>query len=156
MIYVAIYNCWLLWRPPDKTDNIEVSENAYPMLLTILCGLLSGIPAGLLGVGGGVICVPALQLFLKMPLKKAISNSAATVALMALVGGLYKNLTLSQHGARITESLRIGGFVILGAVITAFVGSRLVHKLPTNLIRIIFVAICSLACYKLLTVAPSV
>jgi len=90
-----------------------------------------------------------------MPLKRAISNSAATIASVALIGAFYKNLTLTQHSIEIADSLRMAIVVIPGAIVGAFIGGRLMHKLPSNVVRVVFILLCALACYKLLTVAPA-
>ena len=152
MIYVVIYNC-LKFR--SRVDDFDISNTRRSVPLTALCGLLTGIPAGLLGIGGGTICVPLQQLFLRMPLKRAISNSAATIASVALIGAFYKNLTLTQHSIEIADSLRMAIVVIPGAIVGAFIGGRLMHKLPSNVVRVVFILLCALACYKLLTVAPA-
>jgi len=154
MIYVVLYNLLRFKKPRGGRRGLDISGVRNSVPLTIFCGLLSGLSAGLLGIGGGAVCVPAQQLFLKIPLKRAISNSAATIASIALIGAFYKNITLSQHGIVITSSLRIAVFVIPGAVIGAFVGGRCVHKFPANIVRVVFVLLATLASYKLLTVAP--
>ncbi len=152
MLYVIAYNCFRFGRPRGGADGFDISRTRFSVPLVVLCGLLTGIPAGLLGIGGGVACVPAQQLFLKMPLKRAVSNSAATIALIAIIGAVYKNITLPQHGIEIAESLKIAMFIIPGAIGGAFLGARVMHKLPSNAIRVLFILISCLACYKLLTV----
>ena len=155
MIYVVVYNCFRFGKPRGGADGFDISRTVRSVPLTILCGLLSGITAGLLGIGGGVICVPAQQLLLKMPLKRAISNSAATIASIALVGAFYKNITLAQHSIHIAESLKIALVVIPGAIVGAFLGGRVMHKLPASVVRIVFILLAGLACFKLLTVAKA-
>jgi uncharacterized membrane protein YfcA len=155
MIYVVVYNCLRFRSHSSRADDFDISKTRHSVPLTILCGLLTGIPAGLLGIGGGTVCVPLQQLFLKMPLKRAISNSAATIASIALVGAFYKNVTLPQHSIGIADSLRMAIVVIPGAIVGAFIGGRLMHKLPSNVVRVVFILLCALACYKLLTVAPA-
>lgn len=155
MVYVVIYNCFKFRTHSSRASDFDVSKTRRSVPLTILCGLLTGIPAGLLGIGGGTVCVPAQQLFLKMPLKRAISNSAATIASVALIGAFYKNLTLTQHSIEIADSLRMAIVVIPGAIVGAFIGGRLMHKLSSNVVRVVFILLCALACYKLLTVAPA-
>ena len=155
MIYVAVHNCLILTRRFSGVKGFDVCKASRSAVLVSLCGLLGGISAGLLGLGGGVILVPTQQLFLKMPLKRAISNSATTIASIAVIGAFYKNITLSQHNIEIVESLRIVMFVIPGAIVGAFLGSRGMHKLHSNTVRIVFILLAALACYKLLTVAPA-
>ncbi len=168
MIYVIVYNCLRFGRPRGGANGFDISRTKHSMPLTILCGLLSGISAGMLGLGGGSLCVLAQQFFLKMPLKRAISNSAATIASIALIGAFYKNITLPQHNIKGTpfsdvlqngnpavESLRIAVVVIPGAIVGAFLGSLSMHKLHSDIVRAVFILLAALACYKLLTVAPA-
>ncbi len=154
LIYVIVYNCFMFGKSRGGMDGLDVSRARRSAPLAVLCGFLTGIPAGLLGIGGGIVCTPAQQLFLKMPLKRAISNSAATIASIALIGALYKNITLSQHNVPMMESLKIAVIVIPGAVVGSLLGSRLMYKLPRDLVRIVFILIAVVACYKLLTVSP--
>jgi uncharacterized membrane protein YfcA len=153
LIYVVIYNYLKLRGDGGQADDLDISSTHRSIPLTILCGLLTGVPAGLLGIGGGTICVPAQQIFLRMPLKRAISNSAATIASIALVGAFYKNITLPQHGIGIAQSLKIAALVIPSAIVGAFLGSRAMHRLPSKVVRVVFILLCALACYRLLTVA---
>lgn len=155
MVYVVVYNCLRFGRPRGGVDGFDISRTRRSVPLTMLCGLLTGIAAGLLGLGGGTVCVPAQQFFLKMPLKRAISNSAATIASIALIGAFYKNITLSQHNIAIAESLKIAVVVIPGAVVGAFLGSRGMHKLRSDIVRAVFILLAALACYKLFTVVPA-
>jgi uncharacterized membrane protein YfcA len=155
MIYVIIYNCTMFGKSRGGASGFDLSKARRSVPLTILCGLLTGIPAGLLGIGGGTTCVPAQQLFLKMPLKRAISNSAATIAAIALIGAFYKNITLPQHGTTIVQSLKIAGVAIPGAIFGAFLGGRSMHKLSADAVRVVFILLAAVACYKLLTVAPA-
>ena len=154
MIYVIVYNCLRFTNPRGGADGFDISRIRHSVPLTILCGLLAGIPAGLLGLGGGVMCVPGQQFLLKMPLKRAISNSAATIASIALIGAFYKNITLPQHNIEVVESIKIALVVIPGAIVGSFLGGRVMHKLPSNVVRAVFVILAALACYKLLTVVP--
>ncbi|MFH1641191.1 MAG: TSUP family transporter, partial [Candidatus Omnitrophota bacterium] len=85
---------------------------------------------------------------LRMSLKKAIANSAATIILIAAVGAALKNATLSQHGISMAESIKIAAVVIPSAVISGFLGARLMHALPKKYVRMAFVALLLLASYE--------
>ena len=152
-LYVVVYNLLMFRRGRGGTDGFDLSRTHNSVFLTILCGVLTGMLAGLLGIGGGVVCVPLQQFFLKMPLKRAISNSAATIASISLFGAFYKNVTLGSHGIAMAESLKVAACVIPGALVGAFLGGHAMHKLPVNLVRAVFIVLCILACYKLLTVS---
>ena len=122
--------------------------------LSLLIGVVTGIGAGLLGIGAGTISTPLQQIFLKMPLKRAMSNSAATITSIALIGACYKNLTLAKHGFEVSESLKIAAVIIPTAIVGGFLGGNLMHKLPKNLVRAVFVLVVLLAAIRLLTVTP--
>jgi uncharacterized membrane protein YfcA len=154
MLYVVIYNVLRLRSLIKGSGSFEFSGVRRSGRLASLCGFLTGLPAGLLGIGGGIVCTPMQQFFLKMPFKRAISNSTATFASIALIGAVYKNMTLGQHGIEIMDSVRIAIGVIPGAIVGAVVGSKYLYSLPKNIVRIVFIVVVGLACYKLLTVAP--
>lgn len=95
-------------------------------------------------------------MLLKMPLKNAISNSAAAIVLTAVVGATFKNATLGLHEIPLGESVTIAAMVAPTAVVGGFIGGRLVHVLPRNLVRLALIAVLIAAAWKMLTVTPTV
>ena len=55
-------------------------------LLTALCACVGGAIGGLLGVGGGIVFVPALVILLDQPQLEASSTSLLAIVPVALVG----------------------------------------------------------------------
>lgn len=56
-------------------------------LLTLLSyGVLVGLATGLLGAGGGFLLIPALVLFVGLPMKEAVGTSLLIIALNSLAG----------------------------------------------------------------------
>jgi uncharacterized membrane protein YfcA len=49
-------------------------------------GLVAGFVSGLLGVGGGIIMVPAFTTFIGMPLKRALGTSLVTISALVVPG----------------------------------------------------------------------
>jgi uncharacterized membrane protein YfcA len=83
-----------------------------------------GYISSFLGIGGGIIHVPALSYFLGFPVHVATATSHFVLAIMALVGTLVHIATGSfAHGAHRTIALAIG--VLVGAQ----VGARLSDKI---------------------------
>jgi uncharacterized membrane protein YfcA len=154
LIYVIIYNCWRFYAGDAKLKNADPGGRQYRdnNILSLLIGTVTGIGAGLLGMGAGTIETPLQQVVLRMPLRRAMSNSAATIMSFALIGATYKNITLPQHGIAVTESLRIAVFVIPTAFIGGFFGGHLMHILPKNLVRVVFIIVLILASLRLITV----
>jgi uncharacterized membrane protein YfcA len=53
-----------------------------------LIGVAAGTLSGLLGIGGGVLMVPAFSVWVGMPLKETIATSLACVGIFAIPGTL--------------------------------------------------------------------
>jgi uncharacterized membrane protein YfcA len=85
-------------------------QPSVPVFLVI--GAASGLLAGLLGIGGGVILVPVLTVILRFPLKAALGTSLAVVAAQAVPATVVHAL-LGHIDWRIAAGLTIG--VIPGA-----------------------------------------
>ncbi len=150
MIYVIAYNTYRLIRfrqqLPAITDEVA---RRIPGWRATAIGLGMGFGAGLLGIGGGALAVPAQQIFLKLPIKNAIGNSACTIVFSALLGALIKNWTLDTHGFQISESLLIAITLIPTSFIGASIGARLTHKLPRHPVRLVFVIMLVFAAFKM-------
>lgn len=83
-------------------------------------GLMAGFLSGLLGIGGGVIIVPALVLLLGFAMRTAIGTSLAIVVPTALAGAILH----FREG-----NLHLG--IVLYVSIAAVAGSRLGVYLTT-------------------------
>ncbi|MCC7174246.1 MAG: sulfite exporter TauE/SafE family protein [Bryobacterales bacterium] len=97
------------------------------MLLGV--GLVAGVFAGMFGIGGGLIIVPALLFLLKMKELEAIGTSlAALIPPVGLLGAAeyYRNGFIN---------LRYAGLVAAGLFLGAYFGARIMINLPPELIR---------------------
>jgi uncharacterized membrane protein YfcA len=137
-LFVAIYNVVRAFGHRDLTAEFE-ENRSYPTWKTALCGIPMGFFAGLLGIGGGTICVPAQQLFLRIPLRRAIANSAMTILFAATLGALYKNASLSVHGESILDSLRLAVMIVPTAICGGYLGGKLTHRISRKTLRVIFI-----------------
>ena len=101
-------------------------------LINLIIGILAGIMAGLFGIGGGVVIVPALILLGGFTLLQA--NGISLVALLLPVGilGVY-----SYYKANLID-LKASGMVALGLFMGVAFGSLLAISMPTNLLRIFY------------------
>jgi uncharacterized membrane protein YfcA len=159
LVYVAVYNSFRLYRsmkhgqPQDDGQAPETNEAQTSLAWVV--GLVTGLGSGLLGMGAGTVATPLQQLLLKSPMKKAMSNSATLIVCISWLGAIYKNLTLPEHGLNPIDSLKIAACIIPGAIIGGTVGGHLMHTLPKNMVRTVFILVCIIAAIKLLTVSPS-
>lgn len=100
----------------------------------IVVGLLAGIASGMLGVGGGVIIVPGLVIFLGLGQIEAEATSLLAIVPTALVGAWRQR---SYGNLRLGDGVRLGLLAVAGAV----VGAVLANVLPVRTIEIAFAAL---------------
>ncbi len=86
----------------------------YTILILILIGIFAGIIAGFVGVGGGIIIVPALVYFLGLTTHQAIGTSIAVmlppIGIMAAMN-FYRSGDLNFNYAMvIAAAFVIGGY----------------------------------------------
>ena len=95
------------------------------MITALLIGVVAGVFAGLLGVGGGALFVPALVLLLGLSHLEAEATSLLAIVPVAAVGAYrqraYGNIRVGE--AAVLGALAIGGGVA-GVVIANAVPER--------------------------------
>lgn len=93
------------------------------MFLTLaVIGLAAGVLAGLFGLGGGLIIVPALVLFLKMP--QHMASALSLVALMLPLGPAIAAYQYYVAGKISTQHFSWGVVICLGLAVGAYFGSK--------------------------------
>lgn len=100
----------------------------------VLLGLASGVLAGLLGVGGGIVIVPALTLLVGVPLVLAKGTSLAVIVPTAIMG------TLRNRRSGLT-ALRPAAVVGAGGIVSALAAARLSLHLDAGISRTLFAAL---------------
>jgi len=101
------------------------------MIAAALIGLVAGVAAGLLGIGGGALFVPALVLVLDLPQVDAEATSLLAVIPVALVGAARQH---HYGNVRVRDGLLVGALAVPGAAL----GVVLVNALPERLIEVAF------------------
>jgi uncharacterized protein len=95
-------------------------------LVAALLGLTGGVAAGLLGVGGGILFVPALAIVLDEPQIRAEATSLLAIVPVALVG------TWRQHrygNIRLRDGLMIGALSLIGVAIGVVVANAVSERM---------------------------
>ena len=72
-----------------RNKRKKEEENAVPQLnlpVIIIEGAVVGVLTGIVGAGGGFLIIPALVLFAKLPMKKAVGTSLLIIAAKSLIG----------------------------------------------------------------------
>jgi uncharacterized membrane protein YfcA len=127
------------WKHHTLVDNTgETFNYTYNQTRGIIISVLVGYISPVLGIGGGIIHVPALVQWLQFPVFIATATSHFILAIMATVSVLVHVVNGSYHDPKILHmviSLTIG--VIPGAQI----GAWLSHKIKSHtIIRVL--ALC--------------
>ena len=107
----------------------------------VLIGVVSGGMSGLLGIGGGVIMVPAFVHFARMEVKAAIATSLVCVGLFAVPGSV-------THAALGHVDWRVAAALIVGVVPGARLGAALTIRAADRRLRIgvaTFLAVTAIA-----------
>lgn len=102
-----------------------VLDTASGWLLLVLVGLAVGILSSGLGVGGGIIVIPALVLLLACPQKSAQGMSLAFMIPMALFGVYQYSRMPSVHLQWLPIVL-----LIIGSLAGVLVGVRIMSRIP--------------------------
>lgn len=116
------------WQATGIPD--DAGRRTNPLLLGAV-GAASGFVAGLLGVGGGIVLVPALTGPLGLPMKRAVASSLVAVAIYS-VPALITHLLLGHINWRYALPLMIG--VVPGARL----GARLTVRHSDRTVRRLF------------------
>jgi uncharacterized membrane protein YfcA len=147
--FIAIYCLFNLWRlfsrAGDSADTLLTPSR--PKL--IVSGLSTGFVGGVLGLGGGVMLVPLLQMLCKVELKRAIATSSAVICMTAVVGAGIKLATLSNEHESWRNALHLALFLAPTAIIGGFIGASLTHILPTRAVRIVVTIVLALSALRL-------
>jgi len=101
-------------------------------ILFIILGLIAGIFSGVVGLGGGVIIVPALVFIFGLSQQQA---QGTTLALMVPPIGILAAYTYYQHGF---VDLKIAALVCVGFVLGGWLGAKVAVQLPKETLQKIF------------------
>lgn len=117
--------------PPPGLAEAEQREDAWRL---VVIGLAAGVFSGLLGIGGGLLMVPAFSGWLRIPLKETIATSLACVAVIAVPGMVTH--ALQGH---IDWSFALP--LAIGVIPGARVGAHLAIVMPERTLRLAVAAV---------------
>jgi uncharacterized membrane protein YfcA len=122
---------------------------AQLIITAIFIGLAAGVLSGLVGVGGGIIMVPALVFFLQYTQHQAQGTSLAVLTLPVVVlASLYYYHQCQKQGTPI--DLKIVGLLAAGFLIGGYFGSKIAIAINQDLLKKIFAVILFYTAFKLL------
>jgi len=117
--------------------------SATDILILLLIGLGAGTLAGLLGIGGGVLMVPAMVLISGFDQHVAQGTSLLVIIPAAALG----SFTHYRHGRL---SLREAAALAAGGVVGALLGSATALSLDEELLQRLFAALILVVALRML------
>tara|TARA_B100000674_G_scaffold183463_2_gene148592 strand:- start:274 stop:1182 length:909 start_codon:yes stop_codon:yes gene_type:complete len=114
------------------------------VLPPIIIGLIAGILSSVMGVGGGFILIPAMIYILGMPTQIVVGTSLMQIIFVTLVS------TIMHSYINQTVDVVLSSLLLLGAVIGAQIGTRVMIRLKGEQIRFLFAIIIILVAAVLL------
>ncbi|MFX1285544.1 MAG: sulfite exporter TauE/SafE family protein [Promethearchaeota archaeon] len=117
----------------EEVDHDEIVLFGFERreLWSTFFGLIAGFASGLLGIGGGVVMVPILVHIGKLSMHKAVATSMFIMIATSIAGATVK-ISMGQ----IYPDLAL--FLILGIILGAQVGPRIMKKIETKRLQQIF------------------
>ncbi len=113
-------------------------------VMPFLIGLLVGLLAAIMGVGGGFIMVPAMIYLLGMPTAMVAGTSLFQILFVV------STVTLLQSAANQTVDVILALLLLAGSVVGVQVGTRLGARLPSEQFRVLLAGLVLAVCIKLL------
>jgi uncharacterized membrane protein YfcA len=105
------------------------------ILILMGIGLFAGVLSGFVGVGGGIVIVPALIYFLGY---SQLQAQGMSLTLMLPPIGVLAFYNYYQKGHIDKMSLTYASIMAVLFIVGGFVGSKLALKIPENIVKLIF------------------
>lgn len=126
---------------PSKSSSVEPAAPVRSIPAFLAVGAVAGFVSGLLGIGGGIIMVPAFISVLRLPTKTALGTSLAVITLTVI-----PNIVAQTFAAPCTSFQACGNInwsaallLSIGVVPGAWLGAKLSIRAPERTLRIVMV-----------------
>jgi hypothetical protein len=128
----------------DPAVKQEISYQTHRPATGMTIGFFGGVISSLLGVGGGIVNVPVLNLLMKVPIKAAIATSSLLLCFTTMTGSMiyaYNGYVMPYIIAPLIPGIFLGAQ--LGARIarhvkgTALIGIFIAFLLVTSVLMIL-------------------
>lgn len=123
-----------------ETQRITMETIVY----LVLIGLAAGFLGGMVGIGGGVLIVPALVLLLGLSQHQ---SQGISLAMMIFPVGILGVINYYKKGF---VDFRYAGLLAVGFFLGSYIGSKFSLTLPQELVKKIFAVVMILLAIKLL------
>lgn len=150
ILFVAVQLLFFKESPDDRVKKEKI-------VLFLFFGLLAGLASGLVGIGGGIIIIPAMVIIMGYTMKQASGTSSAVIIITSLGGVIsyvYNGLQVSGLPPYSLGYVNLLQFliIIIFSIPLAQVGAWAAHKFPDRILRYILVALQFCVALKMLGV----
>ncbi|MDG5767411.1 sulfite exporter TauE/SafE family protein [Balneolales bacterium ANBcel1] len=131
---ILLYSVYHFFK--KKKPEVAAGQVVRPLrwYLAMVLGLASGLLASLAGVGGGLIMVPAMSIFLSFGYRKVVSISSLAIVLITLAGWIQFALLTPGAGGLTGYEL---GYVDFGLALPLVAGSIVGARFGVKLLGVI-------------------
>ncbi len=116
----------LPWQMEFKRSGVRLS-----MLMPLVLGVLVGVLAAIMGVGGGFIMVPVMVYLLRMPMHVVVGTSLFQILFTCM------NVTIMQAWENHTVDFILALLLLIGSSVGAQVGAKVGKKLKGDQLKIL-------------------
>jgi len=127
----------------DAARDEEITYGVGRTPLTFGVSYVAGVVSGLLGIGGGGVKVPAMNVLSGVPMKVAVATSNFMIGVTAAASALVY-IRHQYVDAFITAP------VMLGTLIGAYIGSRLTRRIRGVVLKNFFIVVLSLLAARMI------
>lgn len=132
MLYVTYHMARGGWKGGlSVAESVEWTGNRRSYSLGMAVSYLAGNISGLLGIGGGVIKLPAMYLIMGVPFREAAATSNLMVGATAAASAFV-------YYARGDVDLTVAGPAALGTFLGGLVGARLLVRFRVRHLTLLF------------------
>jgi uncharacterized protein len=119
---------------PDRELGDDIAYRVERLPIGMILMYCAGLSSALLGIGSGVLKVPAMDSALRLPIKVSSATSNFMIGVTAAASA-------STYFVRGNIVVPIAGPVVLGSVVGAMLGARFLISISNDRIRVLFVAV---------------
>jgi uncharacterized membrane protein YfcA len=122
---------------PDRAlgKDVDYRVGNVPFALSLMYG--AGLISALLGIGSGVLKIPAMDTALRLPIKVSSATSNFMI-------GVTASASAGAYFVRGDIDIGIAGPIALGSVLGALVGGKILVGIPADKLRVFFVAVLAI------------
>ncbi len=133
----------------DQAAKKTVEYVINGSLLGATISYLAGVASGLLGVGGGVLKVSAMNRYMNVPMKVAVGTSKLMIGVTAAVGSILFFMAGLIHFAVVAP-------VAIGTTVGATIGTKVMNRLRSVSLKWLFTVLMAYLAYGMIARALAI